>query len=660
MSFWLRACASVVCAGFISTSAAADPMPSIAPVPSWVTPVVIPAVDSKVTDQPLQMLITASQQQLFATGVETYVEYAAVPKTVAGLQSIGTITLPWNVDRADMTLHRIVIKRGEKIIDLLRKEDILVLRRENNLEKATLDGIRTVVLPARGIQVGDVLNIAMSYKTKPSSIASHVDDIQTMAPSVDIGRLERRFLVPAGVSVRWSKSAVVPVPLERKIQGTAEYVYARGSTKPIEYPVGTPARYKQQLIQVSGWPQWADIAKGLKPLFDTARQLPQDSPVREEIARIAKQSAIPADRMLAALRLSQENVRYVALLLGEGAYSPATATETWDRKFGDCKGKTSLLLSLLDGLGIKAEPVLVSAGFNKVLGERLPSLAIFDHVIVRAIIGQATYYLDATDYGQRTADELARTEFRHGLPLMENAGLETFVSPLPTTPLRESELVWNGRKGFEQAVPFEATLTLRGEIAAYLRAKKAASTNNEEFTTELKNLMPGVRNEDLLLVADLPEQPDGSYAVKFNGAVEMDWSPIEGKKGHRFELDHSTVRWTADLERDEGRYRDLPVELNVPYFQRSREIILLPNGGKGFKIDAAPIDTQLAGTKISRKVELQADRAISTSDFQHLNPEISASEARAIKAEMDKINSDFAYVIAPGKIRPAAKKQASK
>lgn len=660
MSFWLRACASVVCTGFISTSAFADPMPNIAPVPSWVTPVVIPTIDPKVTDQPLQILITASQEQLSATGVETYVEYAAVPKTVAGLQSIGTITLPWNVDRADMTLHRIVIKRGGKTIDLLRKEDILVLRRENNLEKATLDGIRTVVLPARGIQVGDVLNVALSYKTKPSSVASHVDDIQTMAPSVDIGRLERRFLVPDGVSVRWSKSAVVPVPVERMNQGAAEYVYARGSTKPVEYPVGTPARYKQQLIQVSGWPQWANVVTGLKPLFDSARQLPQNSPVRDEIARIAKQSTGPVDRMLAALRISQENVRYVALLLGEGAYSPSTATETWDRKFGDCKGKTALLLSLLDGLGIKAEPVLVSAAFNEVLGERLPSLAIFDHVIVRAMIGQTTYYLDATGYGQRTAEELARTEFRHGLPLVENASLEKFESPLPTTPLRESELVWNGREGFEQAVSFEATLTLRGEIAAYLRAKKAASTNSEEFATDLKNLMPGVGNDNLTLVADLPEQPDGSYVVTFKGAVEMDWSPIEGRKGYRFELDHSTARWTADFERDEGRYRDLPLELNVPYFQRSREIILLPSGGKGFKIDAAPIDTKLPGTQISRRVELQGDRVISTSEFQHLNAEISAVEARAIKAEMENINTDFAYVVAPGKIRPASKKQASK
>jgi hypothetical protein len=229
---------------------------------------------------------------------------------------------------------------------------------------------------------------------------------------------------------------------------------------------------------------------------------------------------------------------------------------------------------------------------------------------------------------------------------------------LPSAPLRESELVWDGRGGFERGVPFEATLTLRGETAAYLRAKKAASSDKEKFATELKNLMPGVDNEDLTVVQDLPEQPDGSYLVKFKGARDMDWSPVEGMKGNRFELDHSTATWTDDFERDEGRYRELPVALNMPYFQRASEIILLPNGGKGFKIEATAIDSKLPGTKISRRVELQGDRVVSTSEFRQLEPEISATDARSIKPQMEKINADFAYVVAPGKIRPASKQAA--
>jgi hypothetical protein len=77
------------------------------------------------------------------------------------------VALPWNVERTDLTLHRVAIDRGGKVTDLLRPSDLLVLRRENNLEKATLDGVRTVVLPAKGLQIGDRLIVDVTYSSKP-------------------------------------------------------------------------------------------------------------------------------------------------------------------------------------------------------------------------------------------------------------------------------------------------------------------------------------------------------------------------------------------------------------------------------------------------------------------------------------------------------------
>lgn len=55
-----------------------------------------------------------------------------------------------------------------------------------------------------------------------------------------------------------------------------------------------------------------------------------------------------------ALDLVQQQVRYVYVGLGGGTYLPASADETWNRRYGDCKGKTALLLALLGELGIAA------------------------------------------------------------------------------------------------------------------------------------------------------------------------------------------------------------------------------------------------------------------------------------------------------------------
>ena len=631
---------------------AADPVPAIAPAPSWIDPVQVPPPNPQFKDRPSQMLILATQEKFRADGVDTYLEMVAVPQTAAGLQSAGTVMLPWNVERTNLTLHRVAISRGDRIIDLLKPADLLVLRRENNLEKATLDGVRTVVLPVRGLQIGDRLIVAVSYGTKPSSVAARPEDIQSMAVPEMFNRAERRILVPDGLAMRVRHSAGVPDPTSRKIPGFTEYRIAGAGTKEREWPTGTSARYTARELQFSSWNSWSDVASRMVPLFASARTVPSGSPVAAEADKIAAASTDNGVRLLSALRLVQEQVRYVALLLGEGAYRPADAADTWDRRFGDCKGKTALLLALLDRLNIRAEPMLVSASNRHLLEDRLPSLASFDHVIVRAHLGDQTYYLDSTDFGQRTLDELSRTGLAFGLPLEPGSSLVKLPLLAPSAPLYQTAIDWDGRQGFDRKVPFAVTLTLRGEAAAHMRGKRALAGGNDEFVTKLKDLVPSIGNDVLTLVSDEPEQADGSYVARFKGAVAMDWSPVDGLKGHRFELGQSTVKWSTDLGRTEGDTKDVPLTLNWPFYQQTTETILLPEKGKGFRLDAPAIDEQFAGVRVTRTVDLAGDRVIARSEFRHVAPEVTAEQVRSGLAVRNRVNSRLAYVVAPGRIRP--------
>ena len=643
---------------FLSAPAqAADPTPRIAPAPAWVEAVAVPRGPLR-KDQPVEFVIMSSQQSFTKDGQETYLEYVAVPHTAAGLQSIGTITFPWNVERTDLTLHRIALRRGTETIDLLKGADLLVLRRENNLEKAMLDGLRTVVLPAKGLQVGDELVVAASYTTKPSEVAFRPEDIQTSLLPEMMTRVERRFLVPNDVPMQLYRTPGSPEPKVRKLEGATEYRLVTAGAKERDYPVGTPSRFTKQYLQFSGWSNWGEVASRMQPSYLAARKLGTGSPVAAQADKIAARTADPGARMLAALRLAQEQVRYVALVLGEGAYRPSTADETWERRFGDCKGKTALLLSLLDRFGIEAQPLLVSVNNDNGLAERLPSLDLFDHVIVRARLNNRTYYLDATDYGQRTLDELSRTGFAHGLVLQPGATLIKLDSGLPSTPLAESELIWDGSGGFERKVPFTATVTLRGESASAMRAKKIASADPEEFATRLKNMLPGVGNDHLVIKADEPEQSDGSYVVRFAGTAAMDWSPLDGRKGHRFEFDHSAVKWDIDFKRAEDPNKDLPLALSYPFYQRATEVIILPGGGRGFKLEAPAIDERYAGVHVTRSVTQAGDRVIARSEFRHEAREVPAAAARAAEPVLERLNSQFAYVVAPGRIRPVADKAA--
>ncbi|NTV11877.1 MAG: tetratricopeptide repeat protein, partial [Zoogloea sp.] len=102
-----------------------------------------------------------------------------------------------------------------------------------------------------------------------------------------------------------------------------------------------------------------------------------------------------------ALQWVQNEIRYFGVSLGESSHRPYPPNEVAKRRFGDCKDKAYLLVTLLRELGIEARPVLVALSSRKMPAKVLPSPNMFDHVIVEAKIDGKSWYLDGTRLGQR-------------------------------------------------------------------------------------------------------------------------------------------------------------------------------------------------------------------------------------------------------------------
>ena len=157
-------------------------------------------------------------------------------------------------------------------------------------------------------------------------------------------------------------------------------------------------------------------------------------------------------------------MRYVYIGLNGGNLKPASADETWKRRYGDCKGKTVLLLAMLKEMGIEAAPVLVNtAGIDDGLGERLPNPGLFDHVVVRAMIGDHAYWLDGTLPAVVPPSTEPFLPYRAVLPLTAD-GSDLVV--LPWRPLsRPAELTvldLDARAGFGQPTKVVNTTIVRG------------------------------------------------------------------------------------------------------------------------------------------------------------------------------------------------------
>jgi transglutaminase-like putative cysteine protease len=164
-------------------------------------------------------------------------------------------------------------------------------------------------------------------------------------------------------------------------------------------------------------------------------------PLRGQIADIRAATSDPMAQAAMALTIARRDVRYLYVGLGQGNLKPMPADQVWLRGFADCKGKTALLLGLLDGLGIKAEAALVSTQEGEAMDRRLPSVTGFDHVIVRAQLAGRIYWLDPTAEmaAKDGAIDLAAMPVpRYGwaLPLRIGAGLEAVGGARSAEPRR--------------------------------------------------------------------------------------------------------------------------------------------------------------------------------------------------------------------------------
>ncbi|MCX5697213.1 MAG: DUF3857 and transglutaminase domain-containing protein [Candidatus Omnitrophica bacterium] len=90
-----------------------------------------------------------------------------------------------------------------------------------------------------------------------------------------------------------------------------------------------------------------------------------------------------------------QNIRYVAIELGELGFKPYPAPQVLKNSYGDCKGKSVLLIAMLKAAGIDAYPALVMTSNAGFILPEIPDLS-FNHMIVAIPEGENYLFLDPT------------------------------------------------------------------------------------------------------------------------------------------------------------------------------------------------------------------------------------------------------------------------
>jgi hypothetical protein len=565
--------------------AAAAREPSYAPAPAWVENVELPAPDPGRAERSSQVLLASPQSYYAADRADHYERFAILAQTAESLQAVGNLTIVWNPAQSNLIIHHVRIRRGGQVIDLLANgQRFTVLQRGNNLESAMLDGNLTAIMQAEGLQVGDVLDAAWSFSRRANVLPLRAENVVLPPRTQPVRKLSVRQTWAPGLPIQWRGIGPLAHPdVSQTARGTRLSIDLTDAVTTAPPAMVPPRLAVRSMLELSQFRDWAEISAELAPYYQRAATLAPSSPLRAEIARIAALSPDPRVRTMAALRLVQDQVRYFALLFGSGNYLPASADESWSRRYADCKGKSAMLVALLQGLGIDAEPVAVNAEAGDLVHDRLPMLGAFNHVIVRARIGDKSYWLDGTGTGDRAIEDLAVSTLRWGLPLRAGgAALEQIPFGPPSVPLAEARFEIDASHGANGNVPLRYEQVMRGHLAASMRAMLTRD-GREAFLRQMRDTFGRGVSSQLVRDIDLHDDPEaGTFSLIMTGTIPLYWGnasePSLPHGTRHLPVGTMTMNVRVDADRPEGPFHDAPVLLPAPYYTAEVPLPSTPSG----------------------------------------------------------------------------------
>jgi len=276
--------------------------PQIGPVPSWVEKSPEnPPEKADLSGLPVIILLHDVQFSFDAAGWSEFHEVRAKVQTAAGLQGLGAIPYLWSPDSDTLTFHHANIVRDGQTIDTLPKDGAFtVLRRETGLEQATLTGQLTAVLQPEGLQVGDVLDIALSIRHTDPLFKSRSTALFAGWDGAPVGRLRLEARWPSSLAMRWRETSDLP-PLRRsETRGVTTVALDTDDVRPPILPAHAPARFQHgRQIEFTTFADWKAVAQLMAPLYAKATELGPQSPVAAQAALIAKTTSDPKARQAA-------------------------------------------------------------------------------------------------------------------------------------------------------------------------------------------------------------------------------------------------------------------------------------------------------------------------------------------------------------------------
>ena len=494
--------------------------------------------------------------------------------TMDGVENESTLKIDFNPDYESLTWHWARIWRGGRHLERLDTNNIQVVRRETDLDEATLNGEKSAILVLNDVRVGDVIDYAYSLKGANPISGGHFSMVVPVQAGEPADRLLTRVLWPRGRGLYSLGHGCSVQPVAVTGNDSIEFMWDFKGVPAVAMEDSLPFWFDpDQWVQLSDYRTWAEVNQWALKLFQAS------SPFSDDLSqKIVEWKRLPdqQQQILAALRFVQDEVRYFGIEIGASSEKPTDPSTVFSRRFGDCKDKSLLFVTILRALGVQAFPVLVNSAFGPSIQNWQPSASAFDHCIAAVQCNGRTWWLDPTmtyQHGPLAAHFLPA----YGWGLVIAPGTTRLTAIPQTTGLPQTTTTEYFHVGLltDQAT-LKVVTVAEGRDADMLRATFATMKQTEienNYTHFYSDTYSGIKMSAPIEVVDNEEQD--TFQTTESYTIDKVWTqPQAGIR--KYECQFNPAGIAGLLKKPVDTDRTLPLGIHFPEHEILRTEVTLP------------------------------------------------------------------------------------
>lgn len=404
--------------------------PSAGASPAWVTVNKLDYDDKKLDREAEDGYVDVTfEKQVSLAEQAVYVKHSYRIISEAGVQNRSQITVDFDPSYQHLTFHTINIIRNGQIVNRLDLSKIKTIHQESELNEFIYNGTQQALLFVDDVRKGDVLEYSYTLKGFNPIFNSKYSDEFTTAFSSPIYNLYYKIITPVGRVIN----------IKNRNESTTATVHTTATDEVFEWKkTAVPSLHPDDhlpswynpfpVIMVSEYSNWKEVNNWALPLFP--KNIPLSKELQQKIQEIKSGYTTDEARAGAALRFVQDDIRYMGIEMGVHSHKPGDPNKIFSQRFGDCKEKSYLLCTMLNAMGIEANPVLISTDDKRALQDELPSPYDFDHLTARAKINGTYHWFDATIAYQRGGlNNISYPDYQYGLVITDTTTALTAIKP---------------------------------------------------------------------------------------------------------------------------------------------------------------------------------------------------------------------------------------